>query len=235
MRNAILVSILTVVLAVGAATVYAGPPVNGTFKSTNGDFHEGREASSWPGGNGFLSTGNVLHAESWDGSTLGTDWKVLCPVVIDVQLIADLVFGGNGQRIYLITYSGGYVELGGVGTPWAGGDPSYTGVIDTYVETRTIQYVNNVQVGSVSNHSVSAHIQGYTSSCVAFGIGNGVWLGSSPTPKPANYPDYSDTSCNPGPTNGHFGNITDLTITVQGCALSTQNSTWGAVKSLYKK
>lgn len=233
MRNAILISILTVVLVAGAASVYAGPPINGTYKSSLGQFDEGREASSWAAGGGFLSTGGVLHAESWDGGTLGGDWKVLCPQVVSVTLIVDLVFGGNGQRIYQIDYTGGVIELGGAG-PWGNGDPVYTGIIDTYVEIRTVLYAAGVKVGSVSDHAVSAHLQGYTQSCMTWGIGNGAWLGESPAAKPAGYPDYRLASCTPAPDSGHWGDITDLTISVTGCAVSAETKTWGSVKSLYR-
>jgi hypothetical protein len=233
MRNAILISILTVVLVTGAVSVYAGPPINGTYKSSSGQFDEGREASSWAGG-GFLGTGGILHAESWDGAALGGDWKVVCPQVVGVTLIVDLVFGGNGQRIYQIDYTGGYITLGGPGTPWYGGDPSYTGSIDTYVEIRTVLYTGGVKVGSVSDHSVSAHLQGYTETCMTWGIGNGAWLGESPAAKPAGYPTYLDSSCGAIAGPGHFGTVTDLTISVTGCAVSTQPTTWGNVKSLYR-
>ena len=233
MRNVILVSILAVVLAVGALAAYAGPPVSGTYKSSNGQFDEGREASSWPGTNGFLSPGNVLHAESWDGSALGGDWKILCPTVLDTLLIFSTVSAGTGHMSYLLTYTGGYIELGGAG-PWAGGDALYTGVIDSYYETRSMQFVDGVMVGSVSDHSVDAHIVGYPAKCVAFGIGNGVWLGNSPGAKPADYPDYRDATCAAGPTNGHWGDIRDLTLTVQGCEVSTERASWGAVKALYR-
>ena len=234
MRNAILISILTVVLVAGAASVYAGPPVNGTYKSSNGQFDEGREASSWAAGGGFLSTGGVLHAESWDGAALGGDWKIVCPQVVSVSLIVDLVFGGNGQRIYQIDYSGGYITLGGVGTPWSGGDPSYTGAIDTYTEIRTVLYSANVKVGSVSDHAVSAHLQGYTQSCMTWAIGNGAWLGETPAPKPAGYPTFLDPACGNTATTGHWGDITDLTLSVTGCAVGTKEATWGNVKSLYR-
>lgn len=231
MRNAILISILTVVLVVGAVSVIAGPPLNGTYKSSNGQFDEGREASSWAAG--FLGTGGVLHAESWDGATLGGDWKIVCPQVVTVSLIVDLVFGGNGQRIYQLDYAGGYIELAGAG-PWGGGDPSYTGVIDTYVEIRTVQYVGGVKVGSVSDHAVSAHLQGYLQSCMTWGIGNGAWLDESPNVKPATFPTFLDPACGATATTGHWGNFSDLTISVTGCAVGTQEATWGSVKALYR-
>jgi hypothetical protein len=233
MRNAILISILTIVLMVGTASVYAGPPINGTYKSSDGDFDEGREASSWLGG-GFLSTGNVLHGQSWNGVALGGDWKILCPQVVSVVLIVDLVVGGNGQRIYQIDYTGGFVELGGAG-PWGNGDPSYTGAIDTYTEIRTVLYTGGVKVGSVSDHAVSAHLQGYTQTCMTWAIGNGAWLGESPGVKPANYPTYNDAACNPTGASGHWGDITDLTLSITGCAVGTENKTWGGVKSLYRE
>jgi len=234
MRNAILISILTVVLAVGAASVYAQPPVNGTYKSSNGQFDEGREASSWVAGGGFLSTGGVLHAESFDGAALGGDWKIVCPQVVTVSLIVDLTFGGNGQRIYQLDYAGGYIELDG-GGPWGGGDPSYTGVIDTYVEIRTVQYVGGAKTGSVSDHSVSAHLQGYPQSCMTWGIGNGAWLDESPNVKPANYPTFLDPACGATATTGHWGTFSDLTISVTGCSVAAQEATWGSVKALYRE
>jgi hypothetical protein len=235
MRNAILISILTAVLVAGSVAVYAGPPANGTYQSLNGDFDNGREASSWaPGGGGYLGVGNVLHAESWDGATFGVDWQILCPQVVNTFLVLDMLdANGNGQQIWQITYAGGTVVLGGTG-PWAGGDAQYTGIIDTYSEFRTVQFQNFAVVGAVSNHAVSAHLQGYTASCMTWGIGNGAWLGMSPNAKPADFPDYRDANCSAGPTEGHWGNFTDLTISVQGCAVSTEQSTWGAVKSLYR-
>jgi hypothetical protein len=228
MRNAILISVLTVVLVAG--TAYAGPPLNGTYKSSLGQFDEGREASSWVGG-GFLSTANVLHAESWDGSALGGDWKIVCPTVVSVTLIVDLVFGGNGQRIYQIDYTGGVITLGG-GGPWGNGDPSYTGSIDTYVEIRTILYAGGVQVGSVSDHAVSAHLNGYSQSCMTWGVGNGAWLGNGVAP--AGYPSYLNAACANGGPDGHYGDIRDLTISVQGCSVASQEKTWGSVKAMYK-
>jgi len=43
-----------------------------------------------------VGVGNVLHAESWDGATFGTDWRILCPQVTSVFLLVDGVVGGTG-------------------------------------------------------------------------------------------------------------------------------------------
>lgn len=234
MRNAILVSVLTVVLVVGASVVSAGPPVSGTWKSSLGWFDEGTEASSWPGANTFLSTGNVLFAQSRDGSGFTTDWVISCPMVVSVNLESDNTVGGTGQKEYKLVYTGGYVTLGGPGMPWDGGDPSYTGVITTYEEYRTVLYVGGAMAGSVSDHSVKATIQGYLDTCVAWGVGNGVWRGNTPSAKPADYPAFHDANCNVAGATGHWSDTRDLTISVTGCLVATEPSTWGAVKSLYR-
>jgi hypothetical protein len=126
----------------------------------------------------------------------------------------------------------------------------YTGIIDTYTEIRTIQTASGFIVGAVSDHSVSAHIQGYSESCVAWAIGNGVLRGGTPpgSPFPFNfgvlqnvkgpgYPDFPTAGCVLVPVGvaGHWDDIRDLTVSITGCAVATQPSTWGAVKSLYRK
>ncbi len=179
----------------------------------------------------FLDLGNVLHAESWDGSTLGTDWKILCPEVVRVTLIVDLTFGGTGQKIYQLDYRGGYLELSG-GGPWGNGDAVYTNVIDTYYEFRTIQYEAGVKIGSVSDHSVTAHST-FTEKCFTWGIGNGVWLGES-GPAPSGYPEYEIGAAMGALKAGHWGDIRDLTLTIEGCTVSTEQSSWGAVKAIYR-
>jgi len=55
-------------------------PVTGTYHSTDigGQLYTGR-ASTWRTG---INSGlpHVLHIQSWDGTTLGTQWEVLCPI-----------------------------------------------------------------------------------------------------------------------------------------------------------
>jgi hypothetical protein len=254
MRNAILVSILTVVLVVSAAAVYAGPPVSGTYKSTNLQFDEGTATTKWAGTN-YLGAGNVLYGRSYAGGVFTNDWTISCPMAVVITPIVPIV-GTTGNAIYMITYQGGYVTLGGPGNPWDGGDAVYTGVIDTYTEMRTIQYVSGKITGATSDHSVNAHIQGYPESCVTWGIGNGVLrggdaaTGQTPFPflyfnaqnqpvlqsvKGNGYPGYPIAGCALSPAGpGHWDDIRDLTISITGCALATEPTTWGAVKAKYR-
>jgi hypothetical protein len=235
------------VIVASAAAVYAGPPVSGTWKSTNGDFDEGTATSRWAAGN-YIGAGNVLYGRSFAGGVFTNDWTISCPTVVAVTPISPIV-GVNGNAIYMFTYSGGYLTLGGPGNPWDGGDAVYTGVIDTYTEIRTIQYASSKIVGAVSDHSVTAHIQGYPESCIAWGIGNGVLRGGDATTLPlpfnygvlqsvksAGYPDYPSASgCVLSPAGpGHWDDIRDLTISVTGCAVATEPTTWGAVKAKYR-
>jgi hypothetical protein len=247
MKNAILVFVLTAVLVVSAAAVWAGPPLNGTWKSTNSDFDEGTATTKWAPGNNYLGLGNVIYGQSYNGG-FTNDWTINCPTVSSVVALGPPI-GATGNFTYMITYTGGYVTLGGPGNPWNGGDAVYTGTIDSYVEFRTIQTASNLIVGAVSDHNVSAHIQGYSESCVAWAIGNGVLRGgTSPSlpkafnygvlqsVKPGSYPDYPGAGCVLAPGGpGHWDDIRDLTLSITGCAVATQPSTWGSIKSMYRK
>lgn len=246
MRNPILVSILMFVLVAGAVAVHAGPPVQGTYKSTNGDFDEGSATTSWAA-TGYLGAGAIFYARSTSGGVFTNDWTIGCENVASLVLLVPK-FGPTGQEIWQITYApGGSVTLGGPGNPWDGGDAVYTGVVDYHNEIRTVQYVNNAIVGAVSDHSLGAHIQGYSESCVAWAIGNGVLRGGTPpglppftyptlqSAKPAGYPDFPNGLCALQPVGtGHWDDIRDLTLSVTGCAVSTQQSTWGSVKAMYR-
>lgn len=247
MRNALLVSILTVVLVVGAAAVYAGPPINGTYKSTNGDFDEGTATTTWAVN--YHSVGNKIYGRSVAGGVFTNDWTLGCASVAKAVLIVPK-FGPTGQEIWQIIYApGGPVTLGGPGNPWNGGDAVYNGVIDTYTEIRTVQYVNDVVQGAVSDHSISAHLLGYTDTCVAWAIGNGALRGATPggpkpafaapptlqSVKPAGYPDFPVGGCSfQRLGTGHWDDIRDLTLSITGCTVATEQSTWGNVKAMYR-
>ncbi|MDH3198120.1 MAG: hypothetical protein OEO21_07750, partial [Candidatus Krumholzibacteria bacterium] len=89
----------------------------------------------------------------------------------------------------------------------------------------------------------SAHLVGYAADCVAFGIGNGVLIGDTDpnlipitdtNVKPADYPDFLVNCAVDNGSDGHWGDLTDLTLTVRGCEVPVEETSWGAVKSIYR-
>ena len=85
---------------------------------------------------------------------------------------------------------------------------------------------------------------------MAWAIGNGVLRGGTPPGAPlpfnygvlqsvksAGYPDYPTPACTLASAGvaGHWDDIRDLTLSIQGCAVATQPSTWGNVKAMYRK
>ena len=246
MRTVKVLSILLSVIVLSAAGAYAGPPLDGTWSSTSGAFDEGTASTSYAGGSP-LNLGNVIYGQSYAGGVFTGDWSIQCPQVVSVVLLSNTVNGsGNGHRTYLLSYSGGYLTLGGPGNPWNGGDAVYNGLISTYTEVRTVQFANHLVVGATSDHAISALIQGYPDECASWAIGNGVLRGANipgtfdygilQSVKPANYPDFRITNCVVQPASaGHWEDIKDLTLTIHGCTVATKQSSWGSVKAMYRK
>jgi hypothetical protein len=224
-----------------AVPVLAGPPVNGIYTSTDigGTMLPGRYSESWfPGP---LVTNNTLNEESWDGSALGTQWRWYCPwIAAAPALQSDNVDGfGNGQKVWKVTYAGGYCWLDGAG-PWAGGDASYTASITLWLATVTETYANFQEVGTVRNQSAQAMFDGYNEQCMSIAISNAEKLGDTDDgPLPANYPDFWDwVGCanigTAGP--GEWGDVDSITYVIFGCeTVATQEKTWGAVKAIYRE
>jgi hypothetical protein len=234
--------VLTLFLCVAVSVpAFAGPPANGTYTSTDigGSMLPGRYSESW-----FptkLSVNNTLNEASWDGSTLGGQWHWYCPWVAAAPvLLVNTVNGlGNGIKVWKVTYSGGYCWLSGAG-PWAGGDAVYTANITTWNAIVTETYASFVEVGTVRNHDASATFNGYSAECMSISVSNTEKTGDSNTspPLPANYPDFLNwVGCATMPTDvpGEWGDVDSITYTIFGCTpLATQQSSWGAVKSLYR-
>lgn len=231
-----IVSALFVLLLAG--TSFAGPPLNGDYDSTDigGPVFIGRYTEGWDGGGGALLTGTTLHAESWDLATLGTQWRYWCSTESsDAQLLVNTVnSSGNGNRTYMKTFAGGYIWLSGSG-PWANGDPDYPGVIDSYTEFETITYSNWVPVAAVTNVQATAHFDAYPAMCMTFYIGNGTRVATTDLGEtiPVNYPDLIDPDCNATRVEGAAWDFTSITLSITSCEVGVEESSWGAIKSLY--
>jgi len=211
-------------------------PVTGTYKSTDlgGQLYTGR-ASTWRTG---INSGlpHVLHIQSWDGSTLGTQWEIICPIEdtpFDVQDNRDE--NGTGTVAYTSTFHGGTFILYPGGWPWGDG----LGTLETTTLITTVQYVNGVPVASVVNGNTSGVFQ--NGALLVFAIGNGVGVGETTSLDPSitippDYPAFIDDTCNPAPYDMQFGSWGDVnSITMQiDATVGVENSTWGAIKEIFK-
>jgi len=233
--KAVIVILLSVLIS---APALAQAPLDGTYKSTDlgGSMLPGRYSESWfPGP---LAVNNTLNEESWDGATLGTQWHWYCPWIVGKLLLVSTVDGfGNGQKIWKVTYTGGYCWLDGAG-PWGGGDASYLADINTWVAIVTETYAAFVEVGTVRNHNASATFQNYPQECMSLSVTNAEKLGdtSGGGGLPANFPAFWDwVPCAPAATPGEWGDIDGITFNILGCeTVSVTETSWGAVKAMYR-
>ncbi len=237
----VVIIILAALFALPATASFAGPPLNGNYQSVDlgGSVYTGRYTEGWDAGGGPVLGGTTLNAESWDGATLATQWRYWCGTELsNGVLLVDNVnpATGNGNRTYMKTFTGGYIWLSGSG-PWANGDPDYYGTIDSYTEFETIAYSNWGPIAAVSNVQALAHFDDYPEQCMTFYIGNGTRMASTEVgdPVPANYPDLLDTNCNPTRTEGAFWNFSSVTLSISGCEVATEESSWGEIKMIYSE
>lgn len=231
--------LLTIVLiGLFAVPALAGPPIQGIYLSYDmpgGAFNTGYFSESWAGPGTHGQFGNTVHAESWDGNALGTEWRLWCPSIATNPTLVDDTRDetGTGDVTWRTTYQGGHFWLG-AGGPW--GDEDYTGNLDFFIVTATYLYVFGDVLGIRSNVTTSGPIAGYTE-CFIFSINNIAFFGDTDTGmKPANFPEFMDDGCNTGTlTRGGWGSVTEMAFQITGdCQVATQESTWGKIKSLYE-
>jgi hypothetical protein len=228
----VLAFMLAMVIAV---PVLAGQPADGTYKSTDigGTMLTGHYSETWNGGP--MSVNNTVNEESWDGVDLGTQWKWYCAYVAAAPvLLYNGVSGttGNGNKIWQVTYTGGMAWLSGTG-PWAGGDAFYSATVDTWVATVTETYSNFVEVGTVKTVNATASFDGYPDACIVLALSNLEKHGNGDV-LPLGYPEFKDNSCNAAAGPGEWGEVDDITYSILGCTVRTEESSWGSVKALYR-
>ena len=228
-----LVTVLILLLVAQSAPAVC-PDTVGMFSSTGGGaLLPGRVSEGWCGGYPG-QPGNLENALSWNGSTLGTQWRVW-GMGIDAAgaiLLHDGVnpSTGNGTRTYQTAYDGGQYWLSGTG-PWGDGVNDLTGDLTSYLVVTTITYVANNPVGATSNVSFAGTFGACPAAngCVIeFGIANAmlVWRPGAGA-MPANYPEFL---CG---TTGELFDACCITISID-CIVPIESSTWGSLKGLYR-
>lgn len=235
MRRMVTRVTLSALAIVALATAALAAPNTGTYTSTDlgGQLLTGRASSHRTGINsGFPHT---LHAQSWNGTTLGTQWQLRCAVSNAFNTNDQRNASGTGPVIYTSAYNGGQFELFNTGGPWGDG----IAALGTTTIISTVQFVNWIPVASVVNGNTSGQFPNGCALTFAIANGNGVGETTSLNPaitKPADYPVFLDSSCGPAPANQQFGTWgTVITMTMNiDCATSARPSTWGSVKTLYR-
>jgi len=225
----------TVVALLALPVLAVAAPVSGVYNSTDlgGQLLTGR-ASTWRSG---INSGlpHVLHAQSWNGTALGSQWEIRCPTEPVNFLVQDNRVNGTGTVVYTSTFQGGTFAFFAGGWPWGDG----TGTLGTTTLITTVQFVNYVPQASVVNGNTAGF---FSNGCyLTFAIGNGFGVGETTSldpsiTKPANYPDFLDGSCGLAAANqqfGTWGNVITITMGIN-CPVPTAPSTWGKMKSLYR-
>ncbi len=203
-----------VVLAVSAPVL--GDPVYGIYESEfTGEVLEGRWSESFLGGPGQI--GNTVHAASWDGALLATQWE-LDDAAIDsppTLLLDTRDENGTGTVIWYTTYSGGTLTLAGDG-PWAplAGDPDYTVTLTDYAHTTQFVYIAGTPVASAMILEASGTFDGYPGYEISFMIAQAIPAGTG-SAVPAGYPEWQWPDGYGGPTDsGHWGVVQKIRLSV---------------------
>ncbi len=214
-------------------------PVDGIYRSTDfpmpftGVLLTGR-ASTWrPGINSGLP--HVLHAQSWNGTTLGTQWDISCAVENSAFSVQDNRVNGTGTVIYTSTFQGGTFTFFAGGWPWGDG----TGTLGTTNLITIVSYAGGIPYASVVNGTTSGIFVGGCNLTFAIANGSGMGETSSLYPtltKPADYPTFLDGTCglaSPGLQYGTWGTVSTITLGIS-CPVPVEQTTWGNVKALYR-
>ena len=182
-----------IALAVVLTMATHGAPIVGTYTSVElgGQILDGRWSESYVGG-GPGQIGNTVHASSWDGTALATQWELSGPAINAVPtVLLDTRVGGTGSVVYYTTYSGGTLQLDDSGPWWAGGDPgtAYGVSVETYSHTTSNEYVGGQLVASTTVVRLSGSFADYPAYDVSFWVAVAVPLGAG-SPLPGGYPAF---------------------------------------------
>lgn len=223
---------IILILALTALAVPAWsqcPDAVGIWSTTNGTMNGGRATEAWctlaQGG----VPGNTQNAMSWDGVTLGGQWRAW-GMSIDANgatLLTDNIDGnGNGTRTYQTFYEGGQFWLTKDHT-WGDGFNDLIGDLNFFQVDATITFFGGTPVGITSNISFSGAFVDcpeYQDCTVEFAIANAIGVAGIPA-------DYPALLC--GATGGEAFDVCCITMSIN-CAIPTESETWSGIKAMYR-
>jgi len=224
-------------LAIVAATVAFAecthPPTDGVYMTYNNTILAGRVSEAWCSGAGPGQPGNTENAMSWDGTNLGLQWKVWGQAIdangaVETGRYFDA--NGNGWIDYVTDYTGGQFWLSG-NHLWGDGSTDYTGTITYFNVGARVKYTGWQPVGVTSNIFLTGAFNDCTNCALEYAISDAllVWRTGYPAPMPADYPPFL---CNA--STGELFNACCIVAKIFCTPISTESSTWGGIKALYR-
>jgi len=211
----------------------AHQPVQGSYSTNNATMIGGRASEAFCSGAGPGVMGNMQNAMSWNGAVLGNQWT-LSGMAIDAAgaVVSSQYFDafGNGYIDYITNYTGGSFWLSGAGA-WGDGLGDFTGPVTYYNVGTKVSYIGWFPIGATSNISIRGTFDACNYCFIDYGIANSLlmWSSSDGPPMPANYPPFL---C--GATTGELHEVCCVTIHILCNPTATEESSWGAIKELYR-
>lgn len=210
----------------------AHQPVPGSYQTQNGTMIGGRASEAYCSGVGPGVPGNEQYALSWDGATLGAQWR-LWGMAIDangaVETARSINSSGTGWIDYVTNYVGGYFWLSGSHL-WGDGLGDFTGTITYYNVGTKVSYYAWEVVGVTSNITLRGAFDSCPYCFIDYSIANAmqVWR-TGEGPMPANFPPFL---C--GASSGELYDVCCLTLNIMCDPTAAESSTWGTIKGLYR-
>lgn len=205
-------------------------PYEGFWTTTDGSLTGAHISEGWCGTPQQPGVpGNTLYVMSWNGASLGALY-VFSGMAIDgsgaVETGRYFDANGFGWIDYVTNYTGGSFWLDG-GHTWSDGT-DLTGMITSCEVGARVTYVMWDPVGVASNITVSGEFD-QCQECTIHIVGNSqrVWDGIN-GPMPADYPPFI---CG---TTGELHDMCCLQATITCPIVGTEESSWGAIKELYR-
>ncbi|HSG27409.1 MAG TPA: hypothetical protein VLA34_02935 [Candidatus Krumholzibacterium sp.] len=230
--------ILCALLAVATSAIAQPEPCTvapnpGSYTTVGGGMLPGRASEAFCGVPYGGQPGNQQNAASWDGATLGGQWKVY-GMTIDAAGAVELVntvnpVTGNGMIVYQTAYDGGTFWLSGTHT-WGDSVNDMTGAVNDYQVTATVSVV----AGLVTSIASNVYFTGVFDDCpdcyFEFVIANAlrVWAGEAGS-LPADYPAFYCAEA----TAGEAFDICCIDLSID-CKVGNRESSWGAIKQLHR-
>ena len=177
----------------GLASLAAAAPKVGHYESgtLGGAVLDGRVTE---GLTGFPpAAGDELHAASWNGAVLGTQWEITGVEVSAISAPLWDVTLPTGDRTvgYRIDYTGGVMNLK-AGGPWDADGADYLVNVDHYSVTLQLWFDSSAAfVSGTSTIEVEGSFQTYPTHELVFGSASGVYRGMGTIlDKPIDYPSF---------------------------------------------